>query len=75
VKLTGTIQARPPGMEERSRPGLPGGFRDADSLRQHMDDLLRRRQHPGNGPAPKRGRVEKPDGSVMEWSIEDDSGK
>lgn len=66
VKLSGTLQARPAGLEERRMaPGM-----------ERMRRLHEMMPPPeGQGPGQRRGRVEKPDGSVMEWAIEDPETK
>ncbi len=68
VKVKGTLQARPPGLEER-RPPMPG----MERLRRLHEMLPELRD--GERPGLRRGRVEKPDGSVMEWSIESDEAR
>lgn len=72
VTLTGTLQARPANLDER--PGNRRVMPDMDQRLRRFHDMMP--PAPGeHGPGPHRGRVEKPDGSVMEWSIEETEAK
>lgn len=71
TKLTGTLQARPPGLDDRGPDRrMPPGM---DRFRRFHEMMPPMREDAG--PGPRRGRVEKPDGSVMEWSIVDPDAK
>ena len=72
VTLSGTLQSRPAGYDETFAPPR-GGPREPEVMRRRLEDLMRRQPSDGAGPAPRKGRVEKSDGSVMEWSVEENA--
>lgn len=85
ITCNGTVAARPPEAQRPFRPrgfsspGTMPGMPDIEELQRQMQEQMRNlsRQPPGSQPLPspngqRSGKIKQPDGSVLEWSVEED---